>query len=38
MAPLLRTLLGNGTKDRELTDEMRAVLQRSGRNAPRETP
>lgn len=27
MAPLLKTLLGNGSKDRELTDEMRTVLQ-----------
>ncbi|MFN8588984.1 MAG: hypothetical protein U0704_14430 [Candidatus Eisenbacteria bacterium] len=27
MAPLLRNLLGNATKDRELTDGLRAVLQ-----------
>ena len=27
MATLLKSLLGNGSKDRELTDEMRAVLQ-----------
>src|SRR5258706_541004 len=26
MAPLLKSLLGNGSKDRELTDEMRAIL------------
>ena len=27
MAPLLKSLLGNGSKDRELAEEMRAVLQ-----------
>jgi chromosome segregation ATPase len=27
MAPLLKSLLGNGSRDRELTDEMRAVLE-----------
>ncbi len=27
MAPLLKNLLGNGAKDRELTDDMRAILQ-----------
>lgn len=27
MAPLLRSLLGNGSRDQEMTDEMRVVLQ-----------
>ena len=26
MSPLLKSLLGNGSRDRELTDEMRAIV------------